>query len=291
VNNSALTLKEEVARWIEANRAHGVTQTSLAKAIAFSGSAVSDVIAGKYKGNPAPIETRILQYIRNYGVKEAPSNDIWIETSQTKAAREAVVSAIEEGKMAALYGDSGAGKTSFIKRFLGDRPNAVYLEIVRGQGTRDVLREICAGLKIMPKRSNYQTLCEICLNIGDRVIVIDQAEFLRGDTMEMLRAISDRVKATIVLIGIHQLINVLGAHDHLRNRIKFKWVFQLLKDTELKSLCEQYGINPALSANIAKLAHRNFRSTTYLLENAIKFAHGEEVTSDLLTAAKAMLFI
>ncbi|MDR2034998.1 MAG: AAA family ATPase [Helicobacteraceae bacterium] len=284
------TLKQEVERWIELNKADGVSQASIARATGYAAGVISQVVAAKYAGDAASVERKIRQYIANYGAK-AKTPEIWIDTKQTRAAAVAVTNAIAENRMCALFGDSGAGKTSFIRRYLADRPNNVYLEIVRGQGTRDVLREICAGLKIQPKRSNYQTFCEICAHIGDRVIVIDQAEFLRSDTMEMIRGINDRSGAAVILIGIHSLLNVLSEHEHFRRRIKWKWQFQPLNDDEIGALCEAYGVSRSFAQTIAKLAQRNFRSTTYLLENAVKIANGEPITEDLLIDAKQMLFI
>ena len=284
-------IKQEVERWIELNRASGATQASLARATGYTAGVISQLLAGKYNGDAASVERKVRQYIANYGVKPSASAQIWVETSQTRAAAGSVQSAIDERRMAALYGESGAGKTYFIRRFLGDRPNSIYLEIVRGQGTRDVLREICAGLKIQPKKSNYQTFCAICDNIGDRIIVIDQAEFLRSDTMEMIRGINDRTNAPIILIGIEKLLDVLNEHEHFKRRIKWKWHFTRVSDKEVALLCEAYGVSANLAPSVAKLAQRNFRSTTYLLENAIKIALGEPITDDLLIDAKSMLFI
>jgi DNA transposition AAA+ family ATPase len=285
-DTTTTTIKQEVDRWIALS---GKKQAALAEALAYSPSVISQVLAGKYNGDAASVERVIRQYIANYGRTEKPT--LWIETSQTRMAQVAANNAIRTREMAVLHGDAGLGKTYFVRRFLSDRPNAIYLEIVKGQSSRDVLREICAGLKIQPKRSNYQTFCEICANIGDRVIVIDQAEFLRNETLEYIRGIWDRTKTPVILVGIADLVTLVRSHTHIDSRMHWQWQFQPLEDGEIAAILQAKGLSVELAPTIARMARRNFRRSVYLIENAIEIAGGAPITEDTLISAKMMLFI
>jgi DNA transposition AAA+ family ATPase len=278
-----------IARWIEEYRDRGASQSSLANALGLSPSVINQIAAGKYAGRTAQIEQRIAKYIASYGHTQKPA--LWIETAQTKMARIAAQGAIDGNEMAALYGEAGTGKTYFIRHLQTDYPNMIYLEIVRGETSRDVLREICAELKIQPRRSNYQTFTEICASIGDRIIVIDQAEFLRNETMEYIRSINDRAKVPIILLGVDELVSILGTHKHFESRVKWKWAFQRLEKSEARDILEALGLDPELAVETINIAKGNFRSTAYLLDNAIKIARGGTVTAETLRVARQLLFI
>jgi DNA transposition AAA+ family ATPase len=287
--NETEAIAAKIDRWIELYKDEGASQSSLARATGYSASVINQLRSGKYQGNAALAIGKINKYIDNYARKEEVV--LWIETSQTKIAAKLVSNAIRDRKMAVIHGEAGAGKTYFIRHFIGDYPNAIYLEIVRGQTTRDVLREIAAALKIQPKRSNYRTFEEICAAIGDRFIVIDQAEFLRNETLEFIRGINDRAKAPIMLIGIEQILDLLAEHKHLYSRIKYQWRVQKLKKEEIAALLDAYGLSADLADTAGRLSRHNFRSATYLIENALDLANGEAIGAELLTDAKAMLLI
>jgi DNA transposition AAA+ family ATPase len=287
--NEFEAIARKIDRWIEEYRDQGANQSSLARATNYSASVINQLRSGKYQGNAALAISKIGKYIDNYAKKD--DIHLWIETSQTKIAARTVRGAVEKRRMVVLHGEAGAGKTYFIRHFIADYPNAIYLEIVRGQTTRDVLREICEQLKIQPKRSNYQTFAEICAAIGDRFIVIDQAEFLRNETLEIIRGINDRALAPIILIGIEQLLDLLVEHRHLHSRAARHWQMQKLKKEEIAALLEANGISGDLADTAVRLSRGNFRGAVYLIETALDLADGEAISAELLTDAKAMLLI
>ena len=213
-----------------------------------------------------------------------------ISTQNTKMMEIVFNSAIRDRKMAVVTGEAGSGKTTFAREY-ATANGAIYTEIVKGQRTRDVLKTICAALGIEPKRANYATFELICASLADqpRLIVIDQAEFLRTDTLEILRGIWDRTKTPIALIGIKDLLKLLYKHEHLYSRIKWAWEMQPLRDDDIAALLPKGA--SALVAATAKLAHRNFRATSYLIANALAIAGGEELREEILRDAKQLLLI
>lgn len=272
---------------------HGISQADIARATGYTPGVISGVIKGSYAGDFAAVQRKVLLYIQNY-THSSLNEDIFVPTKQTRLMHLVYKNAIKDRRMAVIHGPAGMGKTKQAKRIALEYPNAIYLEVVKGQRTRDVLREIVAQLKTTPKRSNMETFEEVCavLHESDRFIIIDQAEFLRNDTIEVIRAIWDRTGTTIVLVGIDTVLDVLREHQHLYSRIKWRWNVQKLTHEDVQQLLEVHGVADAKLAPIVhRLAHGNWRSVTYLVENAIEIAGQAPIDERILAMAKEMLLL
>jgi DNA transposition AAA+ family ATPase len=273
--------------------ANGISQAELAKSIGYTPAVISQILSGKYAGNVEEAERRVNGFIANY--KAAPKGGLFIETEQTRMMRFVAESCLEDHKPALIHGEAGMGKTRFCKEFLRERANGVYLEAVKGQTARDTLRDICAALKIAPKKGNYATFEAICEELlhSERFIIVDQAEFLTANALEYVRSIWDRTETPIILLGIADLLRVLSRRPHLYSRIKWQWELQKLSSEDVKALWRQFGVeaNESLVAKTLRIAKGNFRHTIYLLENAVKITRDKEINERALDIAAKMLVI
>lgn len=128
--------------------------------------------------------------------------------------------------LAMVTGPAGRGKTEAARRF-ATQTEAIYLPPLNTRTPTMVLREIAFELAGMrPVRS------DACLQIiGDemhkqrRLIMIDEADLLAMQVLEMLRNVNERYACPILLIGEDELKGRIASRRRLVSRIRRRLEF------------------------------------------------------------------
>mgnify|MGYP000925926462 FL=1 len=182
---------------------YGQTQSWLAINLSVSNAQISTFLAGSYKGNVHNLEQKLKNFIENFIPNEDKSQEIefFIENKNTKYVDHIMVKAIEQVRLSVITGNAGYGKTTAIKRFIKNRPEAIFIKANNLFTTKDFLEILCNELNIKIENRGRQMFESVIntLSRTNKFIVIDEAEWLKDKTLDMVRNIWEESKTPIIL--------------------------------------------------------------------------------------------
>lgn len=182
-------------------------------------SSISQYFNGVYSGDCSAIGDALVRAKRLIEEKatepEAWQDERFVETSISKEIFTVLRVARLDRDLAVLYGDPGIGKTRSVTEFADQYPGVLYYECNTLTNITTIMRWLCDALHcsitVNPGHLDnaFEAICEALGTHGDRLIVIDQAEFLKIKAMDALRSVHDRTHVPIVLMGLPSLFNAL----------------------------------------------------------------------------------
>jgi len=136
--------------------------------------------------------------------------------------------------LAMVTGPAGRGKSEAAKHY-ATQTEAIYIPPLNVRSPAMVLREIAFELsKVRPNRS------ETCLAIiGEemakdrRLIIIDEADLLSMQILEMLRNLNERYACPVILIGEDELKGRIASRRRLSSRIRRKLEFSPITQEDI----------------------------------------------------------
>lgn len=267
---------------------------ALARSLGISPAAISTFKAGSYKGNNESIAIKIKSYLNSLKSKkdekiDLKSNKEIYKNIDFKMSVFAINEAINDREIALIYGEAGSGKSTILREFVRENPNAILIEATPHTTARSLIENICEELRI---NANFieAKLRAISKHLAscDRVLLVDEAEHLPLKALESLRRIHDFSSAPLVLVGTEILLrNLLGKNKELRqlySRIGSKWIMRGLSKDESK---EFFG------DGIYEFCGGNFRASAKLYKKALKLSefYNEDVSMELLNKASEMVVL
>ncbi len=193
-----------------------VTQAALAKQIGISSGALSSFLTGNYRGNNENIAKKLLAAVESAEVRENAVLTVKepeiIETNIMREMWFGLDYASKRNSIVVIYGDPGIGKTVAIETYVKTNINAIFL--TAGPNTRsgrDIMEELLeAGNKKAEGRNRLLEKNIIAMLKGsNRMIIIDEAHFLRLDGLETLRRIYDATKCPLVMVGNPKIMEII----------------------------------------------------------------------------------
>lgn len=272
---------------------NGLTQANLARSIGASSAAISTFLKGKYKGDVKSLEKKLSNFMKNYNPKTSEKERFEIvHTSNMQLSHFIINEAIVSQKMMAIYGEAGSGKTTMIKEFIKDRPDAIVIEAVPGMRTKKVLNEICLAVGVQPESDITSMIRAIArkLTQRDAVLIIDEAENLITSTLEAIRRIWDFSSVPTVLVGTYALLSNLKGRNgellQLNSRITRKVEFSEMSIEEWTALFGD------VAKDITKIT-TNLRVASNLFETAKRFAdlNGQSINTGHIKAVLPTVMI
>ncbi|WP_044417689.1 AAA family ATPase [Halarcobacter anaerophilus] len=286
-------MKSEIRNFL---KTIGKNQKWLAESIGVSDAQISQYLKGTYGGNVQSLEEKLKSFMANYSVNSDDStNGVFIKTRNTEAVGYILTKSIQKRSLSAIFGNAGFGKTTSIKNYIENRPEAIYIKANNLFTTKDFLEILCEKLNLKKEtrgRGLFNNVVKTLERI-DRFIIIDEAEWLKDKTLDMIRNIWEESNTPIILVGTLKLKQNLkgnnGELDYLDSRIRLRLTFERLKDEELQEVCKNFGVSHW--RKVKELTNANFRLTTFLLEEAKDLAqmHGKAVDEEVLIAASSMI--
>lgn len=194
----------------------GKSQTMIARELGYnSGAIISSFLSGTYKTAHVLIP-KIEVLISNRIAKTlAPKEPDFAKTSMSKIIMDKIEYCRLMGKPVIIYGDAGVGKTMAIKEYVKNNPMAIFITCApaykRISGVNYLL---CSKLGIRERRTMY-AYDEIVYKLtnSDRVIIVDEAQFLSDDSLEHLRSISDAAGIGICFVGNSSLFSNITKNE------------------------------------------------------------------------------
>jgi DNA transposition AAA+ family ATPase len=137
------------------------------------------------------------------------------------------------------------------------------------------------------------------------LILVDEADRLQMNSLEMIRSIFDQGNSGMVLIGMPGIEKRIARFPQFYSRIGFVHEFRPLEETEITQLLNQgwvpAGVTlpnellaPEVIARLIRMSGGNFRLLTRLLtqiERILKVNNLDTVSKDIVAAARDSLVI
>ncbi len=191
--------------------------------------------------------------------------------------------------LAMATGQAGRGKSEAAKNY-ATQTNAIYIPPMNTRTPAMLLREITFELAAMrPTRS------DACLNIigqemekDRRLIIIDEADLLAMQILEMLRNLNERYACPILLIGEDELKGKVASRRRIASRIRRKLEFTSVTQGDI-AFFFQKSLNLQLTADLTAPIHRHSNgdwrpvlTVAVAIERAMKASNITEITTELV---------
>jgi len=190
--------------------------------------------------------------------------------------------------LAMVTGPAGRGKSEAAKRYAA-QTSAIYIPPMNIRSATMVLREIAFELStVSPSRS------EKCLSvIGEemskdrRLIIIDEADLLNLQILEMLRNVNERYACPIILIGEDELKGKVGSRRRIASRIRRKMEFTSVMQADIVYFVKQ-SLDVEIAGDVAgQILHhakgdwRPVLTVVIAIERAMKANSLDEISPEL----------
>ncbi|MEI9410745.1 ATP-binding protein [Mesorhizobium salmacidum] len=182
--------------------------------------------------------------------------------------------------LAAYFGPSGWGKTESAI-YAANKYRAAYVECGQFTSARSLLTDILKELGEPSPRGSIEALKNqaIMVMVGDprKPLIIDEAHFIAHKRfVDLLRELSDKSGAPVVLIGEERLPHLLEGFERVHNRV-LEWLPAVPCDAEDFALlavnrCGGVRLAPDLAAAILDKTRGNTRRIVINLAKVVQVA-------------------
>ncbi len=204
---------------IEYMNEQGYSQADIAKRLGMSGAAISQYIHGKYP-SPETIDAKVRVMLQKEelrqqvaGVKELP----FAMTGIARQVMEALEYARIKRNITVIYGDAGVGKTRAAEEWAAGKMDVVHLTAAPALGNpKSFFKYLARELRVIKSGHIDDLYLELCdrLQGSDKMIIIDEAQHLKLQTLENIRGIQETAGVAVVLIGNETVYTkMIGRHS------------------------------------------------------------------------------
>jgi DNA transposition AAA+ family ATPase len=236
----------------------------------------------------------------------------FIETQTAKIILEKCQEADERRELALLYGPSGIGKTFVVEEFIercekqanSEKPEVLFVTAHAASTPKSLMAALCLQAGI-PHSGTAPTLAESLvrrLETGHFLIIIDEANHLEIEAMELLRYVYDRGRLGVVLVGTLRLYEIFTDGSRPASQLEQLWsrvgICELLpglSEYEARNIIHKFvGIIPdAATRQISRQSGNSMRRLTKLLEQLkeLQEINRDRQLEDLLPVAASALLV
>lgn len=212
------------ARTREYMEATGTSQAELARRLGMTNSStLSRWLNSSYSGDVEKVERSLEEYFRvqseadKAAEKAAPYRPAgdYVPTSISEDVYQSIKYCQLHRCVTVLHGDAGVGKTKGAQKFLRENPSStIYISVTPSTSNLNgVIRLLARALKIPERGNKMDLMLEIRERLANtnKVVIVDEAQFLKLPAIEELRTLSDMDSMTgtpgngVCLIGNSQV--------------------------------------------------------------------------------------
>lgn len=212
-----MDLRKWVKEYIEEKEKLGDkgSQAKLAKAAGISEATLSRWKNENYPGDTSNIEKKIRDFLEtevSRGQVEKSTDDQFVRTGISKKIWTTLDYCRIQRQIVCIYGDAGCGKTFTAREWRKDKPNVLFLTASPAiNSPKAVLKKLARALKTKTTGNKDDLEFEIVENLEGRdiTIIIDEAQHLNANTLEMVRSIKDATGIGLAMIGNAVIYNRL----------------------------------------------------------------------------------
>lgn len=299
--------KQEFLAWFQGTK---LSQNKLAQKVGVNAGAFSDWKNGKYTGDNAALEQKLHAYYRTQvtSVLErgafTKTDFDFVETTIYSQINKVVAQCQAWRCIGSISGNTGLGKTTALKRIKADNPNTIILKTYLNIKPRAVLIRLSEALGLEPKAQIDGLIRQITEKLigSEKLILVDEAEHLKVDSVDLLRTFvdNDDIHITLILVGMPILVNQLESnykYAYVNNRIGAKAKLPANieeKDIELMvgTVLPNSGISGQVWLKLSKGVGRNLKNLVFRTIQMMRLNNVEVGNTQLealvLQAAKSL---
>lgn len=192
----------------------GLTLKAISRSLGISESALSQWMTDIYRGDSDSIDQKVQAYLMQMSERlRMPKPELkFVETTIVTKTFEVARSCHLYGEMGVEYGASGLGKTWAVREYARRNPSVILIEIddrcaYKTSFIRTLHKRVGGdGNGKQPDMIEY--IIER-LKDSNRLLIIDEAEKLYHDTLELLRRVHDFTGIGVLLVGMPALVDNL----------------------------------------------------------------------------------
>lgn len=204
-----MNIQEQAKQYIEQNN---VTQVHFGKLVGVGESTISRWFKGTYP-SPEKINAKVQEFLEKEAVRETITETKDIPFVMTAISKQ-IWGALEYGRIqrtiSVIYGDAGIGKTRTMREWAADKTDVIVITANPAvKSPKGFFKYLAKQLKTTTRGSIDDIVMDIMdkLMLSDRTIVIDEAQHLVRETLELVRSINDATGTAISLIGNEMIYN------------------------------------------------------------------------------------
>lgn len=225
-------VRERVIKLQDARAEKGrpLSQADVALAIGMSAASVSHFVNHKDQGDVSKIAALLKAFVEREEAKDdAGLGKIpFVETRQAKWFINAYKFCHLYGRVGAVVGGPGSGKSRTIKELLARDRSLIVIKAWGQIGAPGLLREIAEGIRdwqtgsqqALMKRIKAR-LCPGGRPVG-RCLLIDDAHTLKPASFDALRHVYDETSVGLLLVGIHALKRHLVGTNEFTEQLAYR---------------------------------------------------------------------
>lgn len=203
-------IRERLEHLVARREAKGkpLSQADVARSIGMSAATISNFLNRKECGDLAKLASALKAYVEREESREDGTllKLPFVETRQAKEVMKAVGFCHKFGRLAALIGGSGWGKTRAIEELVS-RDRSIVLLKAWHIGDKAVLQKLCEALREHETGGKTALMKRILarLNNSGRCIIVDNAHKLPFGSLDALSHVYDETGVGMLLVGINDL--------------------------------------------------------------------------------------
>lgn len=280
---------------IEILKAHiastGMSQKQVGAQIGKSAAVVNQYLKGTYKGDVEGVDKAVAELAQRQQSKTTDVSSDFIETPMASRTMQSCMFAHAMCDMQLIVGDAGLGKTMALKEYAARHSNVIMLEVDPTFSSKVLLAEISNALGLTVGRNNNAMMTAVIekLKGSDRLLIVDEAELLTLNSLEILRRIHDKAEIGIVLAGMPRLrANLRGArgqYKQIYSRIGMVHDLKMrLPKDDIAMFCESALGTSEFNEVLNKVSQGNARRLNKLLRgiNRLSVLNKAPVDKDMI---------
>lgn len=276
-------LREELSsKLLNLIEEQGISRSDAARDIGISDATLSLWLSNKYEGSVANINKDVKNFLEREKEKsESATVEIkFIITTTAKRIIEVARLCHLDREFGVIYGEAGHGKTWAAMEYVKRYPDAILVETDPGWTERVIVKKIHRKLGMDGKGNTDGMMAEIISRLEGtgRFIIIDEAENLNSEVINLVRRIYDHAHIGILLIGMPRLVHNLrgrkGELSQIYSRSSASYLTEYLKSQDTEAIVKS--CIPDCSNEVWETFHQesggNTRVLSKLILRAIRFA-------------------
>jgi len=222
----------------------GITQNRASESMKYAPSTISQWANGEYPGKVDEVDAAVRKYLKRQKNRQILKKARIIKTENYRRGKKLIANVHESKFIGLMTGAAGLGKTTIGKAYNEENPQTSIYVLANGTYTKQIILEELAGALKVKTHYNYNLLARQiseALVDGDYVVIVDQADYLKGPILELLRhVVMDQGQAGLVLMGLprlqYLLSNVQGDHDQITSRIGMAYQLKAMTPAEAEEI-------------------------------------------------------
>lgn len=236
-----MTLKTEFSTFL---KRYGISQNKAADSLGYSGGAISSWLNDAYKGDVFAVEAAVRGWLDREGRRRAALAIDILETESFRRGTALVRMAHDNKVIGLLVGEAGRGKSTILKTYHANNPlTSIYLSVDDSMNKVVIIQKLAESLGFQAVGSVPDLAVKVHQALAERdmVVMIDEAEYLKENALELLRQlVNDKGRSGLVLAGLprleYRILNLKNNHQQISSRVGVFAEIGGMKSTDVEAI-------------------------------------------------------